>query len=53
MDPISFFLFFFVFVPFILIHMNKQRKAAQELIELQKETNRLLAEIVSSPKSGG
>jgi hypothetical protein len=53
MDPISFFLFFFVFAPFILIHMNKHRKAAQELIELQKETNRLLAEIVSSHKSGG
>jgi len=46
-DPISFILFFFVVVPFILIHIHNKRKLDNEMLELQKETNRLLTEIAN------
>lgn len=44
-DPISFFLFFLVLVPFILIYFQNTRKAHKEIIDLMRETNRLLSEI--------
>jgi len=44
-DPISFILFFFVFVPFILIHLQNKRKTDKEIINLLRETNRLLSEL--------
>jgi hypothetical protein len=50
MDPISFIMFFFVVVPFVLIHLFRQRKSTQELIELQKETNKLLSELMGKFK---
>lgn len=49
-DPISFVLFFFVVVPLILINMNNMRKRDLETQNLQRETNRLLAEIVAGMK---
>lgn len=51
MDLISFILFFLVVVPFTLIFFNHQRKANREIIELQKETNRLLGEILGQSKT--
>jgi hypothetical protein len=50
-DPISFFLFFFVVVPFILINLNNMRKRDIEMRDLQKETNRLLTEIAINLKN--
>jgi hypothetical protein len=50
-DPISFFLFFFVVVPLILINLNSMRKRDIEMRDLQKETNRLLTEIASNLKN--
>lgn len=50
MDLVSFLLFFFVVVPFGLMITNnyvKYRKITDsELIALQKETNRLLTELL-------
>ena len=45
--PISFVLFFFVVVPLILINFNSMRKRDLETQNLQRETNRLLAEIAA------
>jgi len=50
-DPISFFLFFFVVVPLILINLNNMRKRDIEMHNLQKETNRLLTEIAGNLKN--
>lgn len=47
MDLLSFILFFLVVVPFTLIYFNRQRNSTQEIITLQKETNRLLGEILA------
>lgn len=49
-DPISFILFFFVVVPLILINFNNMRKRDLETQNLQRETNRLLAEIAEGLK---
>lgn len=49
-DLISFVLFFFVVVPLILINMNNMRKGDIEMQNLQRETNRLLAEIAAGMK---
>jgi hypothetical protein len=48
--PLSFFLFFFVFVPFILInatnYIKERRKADEEIQELLKESNHLLRQLL-------
>jgi hypothetical protein len=48
--PLSFFLFFFVFVPFILInatnYIKERRKANEELQQLLRESNDLLRQIL-------
>lgn len=53
--PLSFFLFFFVFVPFILInatnYIKERRKVDEELQELLKENNELLRQILEKTKS--
>ena len=41
MEPISFFLFFLVVIPFLLDHFDKQRKTCREMLEQSKETSRL------------
>lgn len=46
-DPVSFFLFFLVVVPFVLIFFQNKRKTDRQMIDLLKETNRLLAEVNS------
>lgn len=53
--PLSFFLFFFAFVPFILInatnYIKERRKADEELQELLKENSELLRQILEKTKS--
>jgi hypothetical protein len=53
--PLSFFLFFFVFVPFILInatnYIKERRKADEELQELLRENNNLLKQILERIQS--
>lgn len=49
-DPLSFILFFFVVVPFILIHLYKQRVSNKEMLDQQKETNLLLKELTVNIK---
>ena len=53
--PLSFFLFFFIVVPFILINMTAyikdRRKADEELQALLRENNNLLKEIIEKTKS--
>lgn len=48
--PISFFLFFLVFVPFVLInataYIKDRRKADEEMQKLLGETNSLLRQIL-------
>ena len=48
--PLSFFLFFFVVVPFVLVNMTAyikdRRKADEEIRELLQEQNKLLHEIL-------
>jgi ABC-type sulfate transport system permease subunit len=44
-DPISFFLFFLVVVPLVLIFFQNKRKTDKEMIDQLKETNRMLADI--------
>jgi hypothetical protein len=46
-EPLSFFLFFLVFVPFTLIYYQRTRKAHKEMLALLRETNRLLSEIAT------
>jgi hypothetical protein len=53
--PLSFFLFFFVFVPFILInatnYIKERRKADEELQEILRENNNLLKQILERTQS--
>ena len=53
--PLSFFLFFFIVVPFILINMTAyikdRRKADEELQTLLRENNNLLRELIEKTKS--
>ena len=53
--PLSFFLFFFIVVPFILINMTAyikdRRKADEELQALLRENNNLLKELIETTKS--
>ena len=52
--PLSFFLFFFVVVPFVLINMSnyiKERRQANENLQvLLKESNDLLKEVIAKSK---
>ena len=53
-DPLSLILVLFIFVPvplFLIIIGRMRKRNNNELRDLQKETNRLLAEIVSILKS--
>ncbi len=53
-DPLStilIILFFFVPVLLILINLDRTRKRNDEMRDLQKETNRLLTEILNKLKS--
>jgi hypothetical protein len=53
--PLSFFLFFFIVAPFILINMTAyikdRRKADEELQALLRENNNLLKEIIEKTRS--
>ena len=53
--PLSFFLFFFIVVPFILINMTAyikdRRKAEEELQALLRENNNLLKELIEKTRS--
>ena len=55
MDPFSFFLFFLVVVPFVLMNFTAyskyRRKADEELQALLRETNNLLRELIDRTKS--
>ena len=50
MDIISFVLFFCVVVPFGLIYLNRKRKFDEQILASQKETNRLLTELIDTLK---
>lgn len=50
MDVVSFVLFFFVVVPLILIFFSRKRKIDEQILASQKETNRLLAELIEALK---
>lgn len=43
-DALYLILFVIVFFPFLLMNFQRIHKAQQEIIELLKETNRLMAE---------
>lgn len=43
-DPIFILILIFILFPFILMNYQKMRKNQKEIIELLKETNRLLSE---------
>jgi len=49
--PLSFFLFFFVVVPFVLInfraYIKERRKTDEDLQELLRENNELLKQILA------
>jgi len=53
--PLSFFLFFFVVVPFVLInftaYIKERRKADEELQTLLKESNELLRDLIAKIES--
>lgn len=53
--PLSFFLFFFVVVPFVLInvtnYIREHRQADEDLRALLRENNELLRELVTKIKS--
>jgi hypothetical protein len=53
MDIVSFFLFFFGVVPLILIFFSRKRKLDEQILESQKETNRLLADLLTEIKKVG
>ena len=52
--PLSFFLFFFLVVPFVLMNISayrkERKKADQELQALLKENNALLKELLAGTK---
>ena len=50
MDIVSFVLFFFVVVPFLLIYLSRKRKLDLEMLASQKETNKLLIELLNAMK---
>jgi len=50
MDIVSFVLFFLVVVPFILIYLGRKRKLDLEMLANQKETNKLLVELLTTMK---
>ena len=53
--PLSFFLFYFVVVPFVLInataYIKDRRKTDEDIQELLKENNNLLRQILEKTKS--
>jgi len=53
--PLSFFLFFFVVVPFVLINMTnyikERRQADVDMQKLLKENNELFIELIAKIKS--
>jgi hypothetical protein len=53
--PLSFFLFYFLVVPFLLMNITAYRKARkkadEELHELLRENNNLLKELLATKKS--
>lgn len=53
--PLSFFLFFFVVVPFVLINMTnyfkERRQTNEDLQTLLKENNELLRDLIAKTKS--
>lgn len=51
MDLFSFILFFFVVVPLLLINLHNIQKREKEILDLLKETNRLLAEDKNDERS--
>lgn len=50
MDIASFFLFFFVVVPLGFIYLSRKRKLDEQILASQKETNRLLAQLLENLK---
>lgn len=50
MDIVSFGLFFFVVVPLGFIYLSRKRKLDEQILASQKETNRLLAELLDALK---
>lgn len=50
MDIASFVLFFFVVVPLGLIYLSRKRKLDEQILASQKETNRLLAQLLENLK---
>lgn len=50
-DALYLILFILVFFPFVLMNFQKIHKAQQEIIELLKETNRLMAGKSDQPKA--
>jgi hypothetical protein len=51
MDIFSFGLFFFVVVPLGFIYLGRKRKLDEQVLASQKETIRLLAELVDALKN--
>ncbi len=49
--PLSFFLFFFVVVPFVLVnftaYIKERKKADEELQQLLRENNKLLKDLLA------
>ena len=50
MEIVSFGLFFFVVVPLGLIYISRKRKLEEQKLASQKETNRLLTELIDTLK---
>lgn len=50
MDPLTFILFFFVVVPLLLINLHNIQKREKEILDLLKETNRLLIEVTNDKR---
>ncbi len=50
MDLFSILAFFLVVIPFWLIFVSRQNKYNEQVLATQKETNRLLTELIESLK---
>lgn len=50
MDLFSFLLFFFVVVPLVLLNLHNIQKREKEILDLLKETNRLLIEVTNDKR---
>jgi hypothetical protein len=50
MDGVSFFMFFFLVVPLWLISITRKRKLDEQSLAVQRETNRLLNELLGAMK---